>query len=883
MKKLTKTLSLVLVVAMVLSLCVIGAGATFTDNDKITKDYSEAVTIATDLGIVSGVGNNTFAPAGTFTRAQAAVILTRMTTGANAAAIAPTTQTFKDVPTSFWGYKYIEYAAQAGLVAGIGNGKFSPNATLDGYQWALMLLKVLGFDSTGMTPANWQMLTAKAYYGNSKFSSVAITNAAVTREAATQMAFDALMKVPGGATYTYTVKQTGVTYNDASTAYLIAANLPSGDDKTVVVNTITTGSLYGNAGTFNGAVASTTLTSNSSNSTSAYTVVDDKNFKVSTDASLLGHQVNLYYNAAKHTDSKGVVYYDVYGVVDKTAQVAITATMTAAQVKTALVAAGVTADVAANYAVWQNGKSTNNGVAITLGTTTGTNIGASTLLVYNGKVIGAVKADTLTAGYVSNIVTTAGSESIAISGTAYANNATSDVINEYTGIAKGDVVVYTLRNGICTPVKCTTVKGVATAASTASDAESLTVGGTTYTKSAAFTDAYATLGFTTDTLKILSEVTMGTEYTLYLDAAGKMVAISTVDKSVDAGLFYLTLAYKTSTTDAFGKSTPTYWVQGVSTTGTEVKYQVTEDEYKNVTTTVDTTTTTKTGLYTVSTSYNSSLKATVADLTSALVAGGASGTVNCVKVENGAVAANAKTIATGNYFAANVTYIYITGSGTTLKTSTKTGVQAIAANTPYTYYATKATTAANYTVNYVYVAGTPSTASNGTGLIYAPADFAKTNMVAYTDANGQPATAYVQTVYIDGVKTDIKVTDVTTTAGFYKYSVDAYGIYTLTGPGDKSGAYTAQKVTNVYNSLVSFGNTADTTVNGTDLSAANAKIVDLRTAATISTDGIAAISTVEGIASAMATKTVNCAVTVDLTATGTPITVIYVTSLSADA
>lgn len=120
-----------------------------------------------------------------------------------------------------------------------------------------------------------------------------------------------------------------------------------------------------------------------------------------------------------------------------------------------------------------------------------------------------------------------------------------------------------------------------------------------------------------------------------------------------------------------------------------------------------------------------------------------------------------------------------------------------------------------------------------------------------------------------------------TTTGFYKYSVDAYGIYTLTST-DVTGAYTAQKVTNVYNSLVSFAdNTSTFTVRGTDLSAANAKIVDLRTAATISTDGIAAISTVEGIASAMATKTVNCAVTVDLTVTGTPITVIYVTSLSA--
>lgn len=201
MKKLTKTLSLVLVVAMVLSLCVIGAGATFTDNDKITKDYSEAVTIATDLGIVKGMGNNTFAPTGTFTRAQAAVILTNITLGANASAVAPTTQTFKDVPTSFWGYKYIEYAAQAGLVAGTGNGNFSPNATLNGYQWALMLLKVRGLDTTNMTAGNWQISTAKAYYADgTKFSSVAISTAAVTREAATQMTYDAIFTSLSGKT-----------------------------------------------------------------------------------------------------------------------------------------------------------------------------------------------------------------------------------------------------------------------------------------------------------------------------------------------------------------------------------------------------------------------------------------------------------------------------------------------------------------------------------------------------------------------------------------------------------------------------------------------------------------------------------------------------------
>ena len=199
MKKLTKTLSLVLVVAMVLSLCVIGAGATFTDNDKITKDYSEAVAVMTDLGCVSGVGNNTFAPAGTFTRAQAAVILTRLTLGASADNYVPSKVSFSDVPTTFWGYKFVEYAAQSGYVAGVGNGKYNPNATLTGYQWAAMLLKVLNI-TVPTTGSDWQINTAKAYYGEDQFSTVTISAANVTREAATQMAYDALFYTSNGKT-----------------------------------------------------------------------------------------------------------------------------------------------------------------------------------------------------------------------------------------------------------------------------------------------------------------------------------------------------------------------------------------------------------------------------------------------------------------------------------------------------------------------------------------------------------------------------------------------------------------------------------------------------------------------------------------------------------
>jgi hypothetical protein len=64
MKKLTKVLSLVLVIAMVVSLCVVGASAkTFTDykapTDK-TADYTEAIDVMSGVGIIEGMPSGGF-------------------------------------------------------------------------------------------------------------------------------------------------------------------------------------------------------------------------------------------------------------------------------------------------------------------------------------------------------------------------------------------------------------------------------------------------------------------------------------------------------------------------------------------------------------------------------------------------------------------------------------------------------------------------------------------------------------------------------------------------------------------------------------------------------------------------------------------------------
>jgi len=99
-------------------------------------------------------------------------------------------------------------------VAGVGNGNYNPNATLTGYQWAAMLLKVLNI-TVPTTGSDWQINTAKAYYGADKFSNVTISAANITREAATQMAYDAMFYATDSTTG-YAITKT--TYTDGTHA-----------------------------------------------------------------------------------------------------------------------------------------------------------------------------------------------------------------------------------------------------------------------------------------------------------------------------------------------------------------------------------------------------------------------------------------------------------------------------------------------------------------------------------------------------------------------------------------------------------------------------------------------------------------------------------------
>ncbi len=95
----------------------------FTDV-KETDYYYEAVSWAAQQGITAGTGNNRFSPNAYCTRAQMVTFLYK-------AAGSPRVRdrvTFKDVKESDYFYDAVSWAAEAGVTAGTGSGRFSPNS-----------------------------------------------------------------------------------------------------------------------------------------------------------------------------------------------------------------------------------------------------------------------------------------------------------------------------------------------------------------------------------------------------------------------------------------------------------------------------------------------------------------------------------------------------------------------------------------------------------------------------------------------------------------------------------------------------------------------------------------------------------------------------------
>ena len=165
MRNLKKVLSLVLCVAMMLSVMVMSTGATsFTDEDKVSDNYAEAVEVLTGMGVIKGDDNNAFRPQDSITRAEVSTLIYRaatadvnnghpgLTAGANL---------FTDVSEDDWFAGYVNYCADAEYVKGYEDNTFRAANDVTGYEVLAMILRAVGYDKNNeFTGLSWTIQVA---------------------------------------------------------------------------------------------------------------------------------------------------------------------------------------------------------------------------------------------------------------------------------------------------------------------------------------------------------------------------------------------------------------------------------------------------------------------------------------------------------------------------------------------------------------------------------------------------------------------------------------------------------------------------------------------------------------------------------------------------
>jgi len=93
-------------------------------------------------GIVAGYGDGTYLPTLVVTRDQMAVFISRaLAEGDVNIPDGPSTATFPDVPTSYWAFKYVEYAASHGIVVGYWDGNYQPTQATDRGQMSVFVAR----------------------------------------------------------------------------------------------------------------------------------------------------------------------------------------------------------------------------------------------------------------------------------------------------------------------------------------------------------------------------------------------------------------------------------------------------------------------------------------------------------------------------------------------------------------------------------------------------------------------------------------------------------------------------------------------------------------------------------------------------------------------
>ncbi len=538
-----KLLALVLALVMSMSLVTI-SNAAFSDADKISHD--EAVDVLNTLGVINGMPDGSYNPAGNVTRAEMAKMISIIMLGdVDASAFVGTATGLTDIK-GHWAEGYIQYCYSQGIIAGRGDGTFAPNANVTTVEAAKMLLGAIGYNATvqGYTGADWAINVTRDAQVSGFFEDLKGLGSAkaLNRDEAAQMIYNAvvadlIVKTPvlnvttGTLQYEYrpdpakslltetfgAVKVEGYVVANEYAALSDSSTALKAGKTEIVVSNHDENKIWGNAA----GTASET-------------------FNVSTGADELGKTVVMYVKpAASSTNAaRATVLGKAFLSSDNVVATTNGSFSKASKLDDFLKDAGLKTSLA-NVPFFKNGVLAN-------GTISGGVVTVSSAFAYTNAAKGYTTQfiDNNNNGYVDYILQTAydfgkvttysdAKETIVIStsGTPIRKTDKEDVVG-FDKVAKDDYVLYATIGGLLYVEKAQTATGKITAYSIADKTYSLS--GTSYNWSGATAPAG-------DTKAVIPSATLSfVDATFYLDKAGNVVAYD----STAANQYCLVIGYE---------------------------------------------------------------------------------------------------------------------------------------------------------------------------------------------------------------------------------------------------------------------------------------------------------------------------------------------------
>ena len=209
-KNLKKAISAVLALALSVGSAAMAA-PTFTDVAE-TASYAQAVNTLAALGVISGYEDGTFKPDNNITRAEVAtMVVAALNRSADAEGAKGTTK-FDDmnVDAKAWATGFVNIGVSEGFISGFEDGTFKPDNNVTFAQMVSMLVRVAGYGRYAEYLGGWP--NGYLSVGNDKGVTKGVSagaDTAVTRGQVAQMIYNTLLDVPMVESTTLTTDRDG--------------------------------------------------------------------------------------------------------------------------------------------------------------------------------------------------------------------------------------------------------------------------------------------------------------------------------------------------------------------------------------------------------------------------------------------------------------------------------------------------------------------------------------------------------------------------------------------------------------------------------------------------------------------------------------------------